>query len=230
MDKFTIRFQFRPAQAHRRSLGLSSSIYAEWRISMRVNIYATFNDTKMAKDAVGALMDHGVLADDITLILPYNDDRSDVAEEKRADATVQKAETGITTTTQDDAAVGATKGAFFGFGIGSIAALAAIMIPGIGLVVGGGALATALIGAAGATVAGAAAGGVVGYLKDQGVPEAESQRFSNVYEQGGAILNINAPSNGVDGATMESILAKYGEAGAEIWVTDPILEPVPPVP
>lgn len=198
--------------------------------AMRVNIYASFNDTTMAKDAVGALLDHGVKAEDVTLVLPVSKDRDLGEETNRAEATVDKAESGITTTTQDDAAVGATKGAFFGFGIGSIAALAAIMVPGIGLIVGGGALATALIGAAGATVAGAAAGGVVGYLKDQGVPEEESQRFSNVYEQGGAILNVSAPSGSVDGATIEAILAKYGESGAEVWVTDPILEPVPPTP
>ena len=195
---------------------------------MRVNIYASFNDTAMARDAVGALLDHGVKTEDITLILPVNEDRDLDSETDRAEETVAKAETGITTTTQDDAAVGATKGAFFGFGIGSVAALASILIPGVGLIVGGGALATALIGAAGATVAGAAAGGVVGYLKDQGVPEEESQRFSNVYEQGGAILNVSAPSGDIDGASIETILNKYGEAGAEIWKTDPILEPVPP--
>ena len=113
-------------------------------------------------------------------------------------------------------------------GAPDLTALASILIPGVGLIVGGGALATALIGAAGATVAGAAAGGVVGYLKDQGVPEEESQRFSNVYEQGGAILNVSAPSGDIDGASIETILNKYGEAGAEIWKTDPILEPVPP--
>lgn len=197
---------------------------------MRINIYATFNDTNMAKDAMGALLDHGVAAEDMTLVLPVNEDRNIAAEEERAVETKQEAETGITTTSQDDAAVGATKGAFFGFGVGSIAALAAILVPGLGLIVGGGALATALIGAAGATVAGTVAGGVVGYLKDQGVPEEQSQRFSNVYEQGGAILNISAPSGPMDAAEIEAILQKYGEASVEIWKTDPVLEPVPPTP
>lgn len=197
---------------------------------MRVNIYASFNDTNMARDAVGALIDHGVNSEDITLVLPVHEDRNLDEETERAEETIASAEKGLTTTTQDDAAVGATKGAFYGFGIGSIAALAAILIPGVGLIVGGGALATALIGAAGATVAGTVAGGVVGYLKDQGVPEDEVQRFSNVYEQGGAILNISAPSNGVDPATIETVLAKYGETAVEIWRTDPTLEPVPPVP
>jgi hypothetical protein len=197
---------------------------------MRINIYATFNDTNMAKDAMGALLDHGVATEDITLILPVNEDRNLNAETERAEETKEEATTGITTTSQDDAAVGATKGAFFGFGLGGLAALAAIMIPGVGLIVGGGALATALIGAAGATVAGTVAGGVVGYLKDQGVPEEQSQRFSNVYEQGGAILNVSAPSGNVTAADIEGILQKYGEASVEIWKTDPVLEPVPPTP
>lgn len=197
---------------------------------MRINIYASFNDTTMARDAVGALIDHGVKTEDITLVLPVHEDRNLETETERAEETMETAEKGITTTTQDDAAVGATKGAFFGFGVGALAALAAILVPGVGLIVGGGALATALIGAAGATVAGTVAGGVVGYLKDQGVPEDEVQRFSNVYEQGGAILNISAPSNGVDASTIETILRKYGETAVEIWQTDPVLEPVPPIP
>ncbi len=197
---------------------------------MRLNIYASFNDTTMAKDAMGALLDNGVRAEDISLVLPYHKDRDVNEENLRAEETIHKAETGITTTTQDDAAVGATKGAFFGFGVGSIAALAAILIPGVGLVVGGGALAVALIGAAGATVAGTVAGGVLGYLKDQGVPEEESQRFSNVYEQGGSILNVSAPSGSVDAATIEATLRKFGEAGTEIWKTDLTVDPVPPMP
>jgi len=194
---------------------------------MRTNIYASFNDTKMARDAVGALLDHGVQKEDVSLVLPVHEDANMDAETDRAEDTVESAETGITTTTSDDAAVGATKGAFLGLGIGGIAALASILVPGVGLVVGGGALATALLGAGASAVAGAAAGGVTGYLKDQGVPEDEAQRFSNVYEQGGAIVNVNAPSGNVDGATIEAILAKYGVAEAEIWKTDLSVEPVP---
>jgi hypothetical protein len=193
---------------------------------MRTNIYASFNDTKMARDAVGALLDHGVQKEDVSLVLPVHEDANMDSETDRAEETVESAETGITTTTSDDAAVGATKGAFLGLGIGSIAALASILVPGVGLVVGGGALATALLGAGATAVAGAAAGGVTGYLKDQGVPEDEAQRFSNVYEQGGAIVNVTAPSGNIDGATIEAILAKYGVADAEIWKTDLSVEPV----
>lgn len=51
---------------------------------------------------------------------------------------VEGAERGITTTTGADAAVGAAKGAGIGLGIGALAALASVMVPGIGIVVGGG--------------------------------------------------------------------------------------------
>ena len=47
--------------------------------------------------------------------------------------------------------------------------IAALFVPGVGWVLGGGALASAIVGAAAATAAGAAAGGVYGYLKDQGL-------------------------------------------------------------
>lgn len=193
---------------------------------MRTNVYASFNDTRMAKDAVGALLDHGIKTEDITLILPISADSDPEVEKERAEAAMKGAEHGLTTTSQDDAAVGATKGAFMGFGIGSLAALASIMIPGVGLIVGGGALAIALAGAAGATVAGTVAGGVFGYLKDQGVPESESQRFSNVYEQGGAILSVSAPSGTIEAGEIEIILTKYGLANTEIWMHDPAMQPV----
>src|SRR5205085_9990716 len=81
------------------------------------------------------------------------------------------AKTGLSTTTPADAGVGAAKGAGIGLGVGVLAALASIFVPGFGLVAGGGALATAIAGAVGTTAAGAIAGGVHGYLKDQGVPE-----------------------------------------------------------
>ncbi len=47
-------------------------------------------------------------------------------------------------------------------------------MPGVGLVVGGGALALAIGGALGTTAAGAVAGGMAGYLKDQGVSETDA--------------------------------------------------------
>ena len=131
----------------------------------------------------------------------------DAAEESREPDL--SAKSGLSTTTPEDAAAGAAKGAGIGLGVGALAAIASIFIPGFGLVAGGGALATAIAGAAAATAGGAIAGGVHGYLKDQGIPEESISMFAEDYHAGGAILAITVPSNNVDEATAERILSKY---------------------
>ena len=120
------------------------------------------------------------------------------------------AKVGISTTTPADAAAGASKGAGIGLGVGIAAALAAIFVPGFGLVAGGGALAMAIGGAAGATAAGAMAGGVTGYLKDQGIPEEAIDRYIEYYDTGGAILAVSVPSNGIDFVAVQNMIWKYG--------------------
>jgi hypothetical protein len=117
---------------------------------------------------------------------------------------------GISTTTPEDAEAGAMKGAGFGLAAGVLAGLASLMVPPVGLVLGGGALATAIGGAAGATVAGAVAGGAMGYLKDQGVDEEYAAQYDKAIQGGGAILAIHLPSGDVDDATAREVLGKYG--------------------
>ena len=118
------------------------------------------------------------------------------------------AKAGVTTTTVQDAAKGAAKGVGFGLGVGALAAVASIAIPGFGLVLGGGALAAAVAGLAATAGAGAVAGGVVGYLKDQGVPADQIPAYQKAYEDGGAILSVIV--EGTDTSTVEGLLAKYG--------------------
>jgi hypothetical protein len=119
---------------------------------------------------------------------------------------------GISTTTPEDAGQGAVKGAEIGLGLGVLAGLAALFIPGVGLVYGAGALASALGAAALTAGAGAVAGGVTGYLKEQGVPGEAAQSYQSAIENGGAILNITLPSGVVDQATAEQVLVKYSAA------------------
>lgn len=116
---------------------------------------------------------------------------------------------GVTTTTIQDAAKGAAKGVGYGLGVGALAAVASIAIPGFGLVLGGGALALAAAGLAATAGAGAVAGGVVGYLKDQGVPADEIPAYQQAYEGGGAILSV-VLNNGADLAKVQELLRKYG--------------------
>lgn len=124
--------------------------------------------------------------------------------------TATAAKHGISTTTPEDAGEGAVKGTGIGLGVGILASLAALTIPGIGLVLGGGALAAALGATALTAGAGAIAGGATGYLKDQGVPHEAAERYHSTVSGGGAVLSINVPSGDVDQATAEAVLSKYG--------------------
>jgi hypothetical protein len=120
------------------------------------------------------------------------------------------AKSGISTTTPGDAGAGAAKGAGVGLGIGILAALASLFVPGFGIILGGGALATAIGGAVATTGAGAIAGGVTGYLKDQGVEETVAQNYEETLSHGGALLEVNLPSGDVEEETARQVLAKYG--------------------
>lgn len=119
---------------------------------------------------------------------------------------------GISTTTPEDAGEGAVKGTGIGLGVGILASLAALAIPGVGLVLGGGALAAALGATALTAGAGAIAGGATGYLKEQGVPGDVAERYHGTVTGGGAVLSLNIPSGKVDLTTAEGILSKYGAA------------------
>lgn len=124
---------------------------------------------------------------------------------------------GISTTTPEDAGEGAVKGTGIGLGVGILASLAALTIPGVGLVLGGGALAAALGATALAAGAGAVAGGATGYLKEQGIPTAAADRYHGAVTGGGAVLSLNIPSGKVDQATAQEILSKYGAADVNAY-------------
>ena len=131
--------------------------------------------------------------------------------------TATAAKHGISTTTPEDAGAGAVKGTGIGLGVGILASLAALTIPGVGLVLGGGALAAALGATALTAGAGAIAGGTTGYLKDQGVPADAAEHYHGTVQAGGAVLSVNVPSGSVDQATAESVLSKYGAANVNAY-------------
>ena len=132
------------------------------------------------------------------------DDDNNIAKTEHA------AKEGISTTTAADAGSAAITGGAVGLGVGAIAALASLLIPGFGLIVGGGALATAIGGLVATTGAGAAVGALTGYLKDQGVEEHVAQKYGEAVQGGGAILAVNVPSGDVDEVKARQILEKYG--------------------
>jgi hypothetical protein len=89
---------------------------------------------------------------------------------------------------------------------GILGAAAALLIPGIGPVVAGGVLATALGGAA----VGAAAGGILGALTGMGVPEEEARYYESEFQSGRAILTINTEGRWQEAS---DVLNRYGRCG-----------------
>lgn len=146
------------------------------------------------------------------------DDNTDRDEDANDAYTSEKAaKQGISTTTGADAGHAAVTGGAVGLGVGAIAAVASLLIPGFGLIVGGGALATAIGGMVATTGAGAVVGAVTGYLKDQGVEEHVAQQYTNTISGGGAILAVNVPSDDVDEAKAREILEKYGASNINTY-------------
>lgn len=75
---------------------------------------------------------------------------------------------------------------------GIIGAGAALLIPGIGPIVSGGLLATALAGGVTGAVTGAIAGGVTGALLGLGIPEEEAKYYDQQFRDGHTLMTVRA--------------------------------------
>lgn len=111
----------------------------------------------------------------------------------------------------EGAAIGAVGGGLLGALGGWLVGIGALAIPGIGPVVAGGALASAL-GIAGGTAAigagiGAATGGIVGALIGLGIPEHEARGLEAGFNRGGVLVTVHDPQRSV---LAEDILVRYG--------------------
>lgn len=179
-------------------------------------VQGMFRDHEVATRVIGALMDHGADAKDISVMVkdaPSGWGHDGIQEGAPAQDMVDGAATGITTTTAEDAGAGAVKGTGIGLGIGALAAIAALTIPGVGLVVGGGALAAAVGATAAAAGAGALTGAVYGYLKDQGVNDDLAERAEADFQTGGALVSVTTPSGSLTREQAQETLAKYRNEG-----------------
>lgn len=191
---------------------------------MANTIYAAFTDPGQAEKAAGALLDHGVRPEDLSVVRSHSGELEvttsqgvvgsgsgypDVITDTSGDVETS-AKQGISTTTAADAGAGAVKGTAWGAGLGALAVLASLIVPGVGLVLGGGALAAALGAVAASAGAGAVAGAVTGYLKDQGVDEHVAHHYESTIGAGGALLAITLPSGEVGEEEARGVIEKYG--------------------
>jgi hypothetical protein len=103
------------------------------------------------------------------------------------------------------AGAGATAGTILGGGLGLMAGIGAMAIPGVGPVVAAGWLVATLTGAGVGAVAGGAAGGLVGSLTHAGVPEQDAHVYAEGVRRGGSLVTVRADEARV--AEAERILA-----------------------
>ena len=109
----------------------------------------------------------------------------------------------------EGAATGAVSGGVLGGIVGLLAGVGALVIPGIGPIIAGGALASTLAGAG----LGAAAGGLIGALIGMGIPEEDAHYYDSGLREGGILVTVDA---GADAERARRILldadAQFGPA------------------
>jgi len=128
--------------------------------------------------AVDALREAGFRNTDLSALFPDNVGSKDFAHEKNTKA-------------PEGTAVGATTGVVLGGGLGWLAGIGALAIPGLGPFIAAGPIMAALAGAG----AGAVAGGLVGFLTGLGMPEYEAKRYEGRVKQGGILLSVHCDSH-----------------------------------
>lgn len=102
--------------------------------------------------------------------------------------------------------IGMTAGALLGFG--------ALLIPGVGPFIAGGALAEALGVTGGAIAAGAAGGaavgGLAGALKEHGVSDEDAAYYEDRINRGGVFVSVDPHKTDVDDSLARDILYRSG--------------------
>jgi uncharacterized membrane protein len=135
-------------------------------------VVGVFDSINHAARALTDLEETGVPTENTHLIA--GNDKS------KHDEYLKKAKEASTTT-----AAAAASGASFGGGLGIVASLAALAIPGVGPIIAGGAMLTVLTGLG----IGAAAGGLLGALKNIGISHEEAPLYEEAVRRG-AVLAI----------------------------------------
>ena len=113
---------------------------------------------------------------------------------------------GTGTQAAEGAKTGAVSGGVVGGVVGLLAGVGALVIPGVGPIIAGGALASTLAGAG----IGAAAGGLVGALVGMGIPEENARHFEQGFQQGRILLTVDA------GERFSEALEVLEDSGADL--------------
>ena len=161
-------------------------------------ISAVFDSHSEAETAVRELRQAGVRDSALSVIARKSEDGGDYGDVETEDA--------------DGKGEGALKGALLGGGAGALLGIAALAIPGVGPLVAAGAIASSAIPGAAAIGAGAGAlaGGLTGLLSSHGVSDDDAGYYESRIHEGGVFVSVDTADAGIDAATAQDILYRYG--------------------
>jgi hypothetical protein len=159
-----------------------------------------FPHRRNAEAAIHELRNAGFPMDRLSVVGKHSGDDSIAGVEMHDRATGNKADEGA----KGGAAAGAALGGLGGLLVG----LGALAIPGIGPVIAGGALATALATTAAGGAIGAAAGGLTGALIGLGIPEERARFYNDRVNRGDYLVMLDGDEAELRG--YEPILARHG--------------------
>lgn len=142
-------------------------------------VFCTVKTTNQATVVVERLKAAGFTADDISVLMPNKEGTKDFAVENQTKA-------------PEGAATGVSTGALLGGGLGWLAGIGALAIPGVGPLIAAGPIMAALTGAA----LGGTLGGITGALIGMGIPEYEAKRVEGKIKAGHCLISVHSESSG----------------------------------
>ena len=170
-------------------------------------IYPEYADVE---NGVDALKVAGFRNTDISVLFPENVGTKDFAHKKETKA-------------PEGTAAGATTGAVIGGGLGWLAGIGALAIPGLGPFIAAGPIMAALAGVG----VGGAVGGITGALIGMGIPEYEAKRYEGRVKDGGILLSVHSDNSEWTKRAKEILertgaqdISSSGEASADFSKSD----------
>lgn len=172
---------------------------------------AVFENRTQAERAVNELRNAGIPDADISIIAFH-------------DGETQETDGGGHEThnhnDHDNKASGAAKGLLAGGGVGAVAGLAALAIPGVGPFIAAGAIAETLgvVGSAAAVsgAVGAAAGGLTGALVDYGISRDHAEHYEQRIKDGAVFVGVAAPGPESEQRAIRAVLHAAGGESPEM--------------
>src|ERR1700723_326959 len=173
-------------------------------------VFGIYPQYASVENGVDQLQAAGFRNTDISVLFPENEGTKDFAHKKET-----KAPEGATT--------GATTGAVIGGGLGWLAGIGALGIPGLGPFIAAGPIMAALAGVG----EGGAVGGITGALIGMGIPEYEAKRYEGRVKDGGILLSVHSDNSEWTKRAKEILertgaqdISSSGEASADFSKSD----------